>query len=292
MADWLRWWPRWPSCGWRWLRTRSRLPGRWRRWRVRGADGVHDRLPAKTGAAAARGGVFSRERWRAWTGTGPAPARRATVTSRPNIRTPRISTVRQGLAVRAAVHRADAHRRRHAGRWLMAPAAPEVARARQDAVNELRPRLDLREDLAVAGEEARTGWIRSRWRPGAKLRRPCRTEGCASPWAAAGAGRGGGGPRCSSGSSAWCARTNCPRPEALSRDAAVVVFLANWLFLRRPPQGDGRGRDGRGGSAHELGLLSEVLVRLERETFQTPMLARLRNRSTPKASRRSSGSRA
>ena len=42
-------------------------------------------------------------------------------------------------------------------RWLLAPATPEVARARQEAVTELRPRLDLREDLAVAGEEARTG---------------------------------------------------------------------------------------------------------------------------------------
>jgi len=42
-------------------------------------------------------------------------------------------------------------------RWLMAPATPELARTRQEAVNELRPRLDLREDLAVAGEEARTG---------------------------------------------------------------------------------------------------------------------------------------
>src|ERR1017187_4978713 len=42
-------------------------------------------------------------------------------------------------------------------RWLMAPATPETARTRQEAVNELRPRLDLREDLAVVAEEARTG---------------------------------------------------------------------------------------------------------------------------------------
>src|SRR5580704_19412344 len=42
-------------------------------------------------------------------------------------------------------------------RWLMAPAAPDVVRARNEAVNEVRPRLDLREDLAVLGEDARTG---------------------------------------------------------------------------------------------------------------------------------------
>ena len=52
--------------------------------------------------------------------------------------------------------------RTHAGsdtlaRWLLAPAAPEVVRSRQGAVEELRPRLDLREDLAVVAEEARTG---------------------------------------------------------------------------------------------------------------------------------------
>src|SRR5882672_797887 len=33
-------------------------------------------------------------------------------------------------------------------RWLLTPAAPEAVRARHEAVNELRPRLDLREELA------------------------------------------------------------------------------------------------------------------------------------------------
>src|SRR5579883_2965016 len=42
-------------------------------------------------------------------------------------------------------------------RWLLHPAGPETVRARQQAVEELRPRVDLREDLAVLAEEARTG---------------------------------------------------------------------------------------------------------------------------------------
>src|SRR5579872_4843213 len=42
-------------------------------------------------------------------------------------------------------------------RWLLEPADPETVRARQEAVNELRPLVDLREDLAVLGEEARSG---------------------------------------------------------------------------------------------------------------------------------------
>src|SRR6185295_12127366 len=42
-------------------------------------------------------------------------------------------------------------------RWLLSPASPDVVQARQQAVEELRPRLELREDLAVLAEEARTG---------------------------------------------------------------------------------------------------------------------------------------
>ncbi|MCM3901348.1 MAG: hypothetical protein ND866_06560, partial [Pyrinomonadaceae bacterium] len=41
--------------------------------------------------------------------------------------------------------------------WLLEPAAPDAIRARQSAVVELRPRLDLREDLALLGEGIHTG---------------------------------------------------------------------------------------------------------------------------------------
>lgn len=37
--------------------------------------------------------------------------------------------------------------------WLLAPASPAVIRARQAAVEELRPRLDLRLEMALAGDE-------------------------------------------------------------------------------------------------------------------------------------------
>jgi hypothetical protein len=42
-------------------------------------------------------------------------------------------------------------------RWLLKPATPEVVRGRQLAVAELRPQLDLREDLALLGEGVRSG---------------------------------------------------------------------------------------------------------------------------------------
>jgi hypothetical protein len=41
--------------------------------------------------------------------------------------------------------------------WLKSPAAPEEVRARQGAVAELRPLLDLREDLALLGSEVPAG---------------------------------------------------------------------------------------------------------------------------------------
>ena len=42
-------------------------------------------------------------------------------------------------------------------RWLSAPAPPEVIRARHAGIAELRERLDLREEMAVLGEDARVG---------------------------------------------------------------------------------------------------------------------------------------
>ncbi len=42
-------------------------------------------------------------------------------------------------------------------RWLLAPADRNEAQARQAALRELSPRVDLREELALLGEDARTG---------------------------------------------------------------------------------------------------------------------------------------
>ncbi|MDG2308864.1 MAG: DNA mismatch repair protein MutS [Candidatus Binatia bacterium] len=47
------------------------------------------------------------------------------------------------------------HGERRLAGWLVSPSVHEEILARQEAVEELRPRLDLREDLALAGEELR-----------------------------------------------------------------------------------------------------------------------------------------
>jgi hypothetical protein len=41
--------------------------------------------------------------------------------------------------------------------WLLAPASPEEAVARQEGIKELSARLDLREDMALLGEDVRSG---------------------------------------------------------------------------------------------------------------------------------------
>ena len=41
--------------------------------------------------------------------------------------------------------------------WLLAPAEPETIRRRHESILELRPRLDLREDLELLGVQVRTG---------------------------------------------------------------------------------------------------------------------------------------
>ena len=61
---------------------------------------------------------------------------------------------------RGSLYELLATTRTHAGeetlaRWLLRPASPEVVRARQDALRELAANLDLRERVAVMGDELR-----------------------------------------------------------------------------------------------------------------------------------------
>jgi hypothetical protein len=67
-----------------------------------------------------------------------------------------------------------------------------------------------------------------------------------------------------------------PAIGAIARDVAFVVLLINGLFLHRHRAATDAVMAAVEEAAHELELLTEVLVRLEREDFQSPMLARLR----------------
>lgn len=145
--------------------------------------------------------------------------------------------------------------------WLCAPAPPDIVRARQAAVTELRSRLDLREELAVLGEEVRIGVhpeTLAAWGDGAP----------SDPW-----------PTARVAASALCVLA------LLSlvawgvwglRDVALGVVLVNGFFFVRLHRQADRIAEAASDAAHDLGLLSEVLARLEREQFTAPRLAQLR----------------
>jgi hypothetical protein len=150
-------------------------------------------------------------------------------------------------------------------------------RARHAAVDELRARVDLREELAIVAEEARSGvdpvhlaqWGEApaalrqsgfRWR--VRLHTALGLAGFAALWIH------------------LLRSANLIRltdgVDGLVRDLFLVALVANGWFLYRQSGVLGAAVSAVEEAAHELGLLSEVLVRMEREEFRCPMLAGLR----------------
>ncbi len=162
-------------------------------------------------------------------------------------------------------------------RWLLAPAAPADVRARQEAVAELQPRVDLREHLAVLAEEARAGvdpvslaeWGEApallesgKYRVLLWLLTAVGLLGFAAVWVLA--------------FNAGHVLALSSRAAALSRDLLLLALLANrWFYYRTRKQVDAVVAAVEE-AAHELGLISGILQRLERERFQSALLARLR----------------
>jgi hypothetical protein len=162
-------------------------------------------------------------------------------------------------------------------RWLLTRADPDTVRARHEAVNELRPRLDLREQLAVVAEEARTGVnpvSLAEW-------------GEAEPLVRGGALRAAVLALTALGLVGACAFLGyaadrlglAKMPEStgvLLRDVFLLSLLVNAFFLHRVRKQVDAVVAAVDESAHQLRLLSEVLVRLERENFRSSVLASLR----------------
>ena len=149
--------------------------------------------------------------------------------------------------------------------WLLAPATiPEIL-ARQQGVEELRPRLDLREDVALLGDEVNAGahpeeltaWAarpsvftarQTRWLRLAALLIGLFSAAAVVMWLGFG-----------------------------YRKTAMVALMveAVFLFLYRAQIGRVIAEVERPG--RELSLLAEILGRLEQERFASPMLVRLRS---------------
>ncbi len=146
--------------------------------------------------------------------------------------------------------------------WLLQPASLDEIRARQEAINELRNRLDLREDLALLGDEVRSGidaQALPRWGAAPPIFHV--------PWA-----------RTLAASLAivtlasfigWVVFDLTARMFALAvgLDAIFGLIFRKWVLrvVREVEE-----------PAHDLALLSQVLQRLEHERFVCPRLVGLR----------------
>jgi len=155
-------------------------------------------------------------------------------------------------------------------RWLLAPATLAELRDRHAAVEELRHRLDLREDLALLGDEARASLDSEPLRSGANSPRCWTRLHCACwpdalAWWQCGAGELDG---------LFHSRQDAGgRAGAGSAFGLLICASAFWRRL------------GAVNSRHDLALMAQVLVRLERERFSSPRLVELRRVWKPRGIR-------
>lgn len=145
--------------------------------------------------------------------------------------------------------------------WLLEPASCEEVRRRQAAVIELRSRLDLREDLAILGEDVRLGvrpdalvsWAKGKSLLSSRLMRIVLPL-LASLWLFS--------------LVAW-AVWGLTYPVLL---ATVANLSFTYRFRERAQKVAVSAEE----ATRDLELLSQVLARLERETFSAPRLVELR----------------
>jgi hypothetical protein len=150
--------------------------------------------------------------------------------------------------------------------WLKAPAAPAELRARHAAIDELRPLIDLREQLAVLGDEYRVGVDPERlasWASAPAQPFPAATRAAALILALAAAAV-----------LLWWFGTGLIDIGARRAIVAMVVVEGAFIFSLRT-------RIARivsevGAPARDLDLLSQILGALETRTFQSPRLRTLR----------------
>ena len=161
--------------------------------------------------------------------------------------------------------------------WLLHPADPDTVRSRQLAVDDLRSQVDWREELAVVADEARSGvhaTALAAWGEAAPLLASRRLRILTTALALLGV----------PGLVAFLAYSLymlgivhlSERMAVLSRDFFVLVLFINGTFLFKQRRRVDLVVAAAEEAAHELKLLSEVLLRIERQSFRAPLLIALR----------------
>jgi hypothetical protein len=160
-------------------------------------------------------------------------------------------------------------------KWLLYPADPETVRARQQAVDELRPLVDLREDLAVLAEEARSGVdpiSLAAWGE----QPPLLGSGRIVVWLLTVLGVAGLAALVAAILDGIHLIALPATAVVLLRDLFLLSLLVNGFYLYRMRARFAAVMGAVEAAAHGLGLLSKVLIRFEREQYQSPRLAALR----------------
>ena len=160
-------------------------------------------------------------------------------------------------------------------RWLTAPAdAPEI-RARQDAVAELAPALDLRERLAMAGADVRTSVQTDRLLEWAEMPMQPAQALNAFTWLFTAATLGG---------ITFLAITSTWLPLGIVLLLQAVVFhrlkdQINAIVSARDPESTADFvADALTHRAHDLDVVADLLKTLEREPITCPRLTALRDK--------------
>lgn len=152
-------------------------------------------------------------------------------------------------------------------RWLSGPATPDIIRARQEAVRELSPKLEFRENLAVIGVEASAAIDTEsvdRWAAAPPAVPPLALAGMSALLGLAGATAAAG----------WAFLGWGFGPLG-------VVILVQLLASAITGPGISRVTRGLESLRGDLVLLREILARVEREPFESARLAGLRQAVQP-----------
>ena len=147
--------------------------------------------------------------------------------------------------------------------WLKAPADIDEIRRRQEAIDELKNGLDFREDLALLGETVRTGVHAeplAHWSEAPPVLDYPKARILAAAISL-----------CSLTALAWWGIAGNRVPFLF-----VAVFLTSFGFVFR--QRVAHVIASVDEPAHDLALLAAVLARIERETFQSPLLREMRQK--------------
>jgi len=148
--------------------------------------------------------------------------------------------------------------------WLLIPASNQEAGARQQAIQELRPRLDMREDLAIRGEGVRSNLDQdsvAAWGEAPEVSFPAGARVIAPFLAGAVVVTFG----------LYLASVWTRTPFLI----ALFLALGYWAFLGARTL---RVTAAVNAPARDLALLSKLLEQIEKDRFEAPMLTQLQRR--------------